>query len=431
MIIVLDTLRNDFAIGLEELKKLGFAEYGQAISQASWTLPSHIAMFTGLNPSSHGVHESLGIYGVDLGNAARLALADPGTSLLEITKAMGYATYGASANPFVSPEFGFKFDYYSRFNHYGEVSPLEERFSGPNRLKNLWLLIRTRSLGVGIRIVLRKMRGRVSSFLRTEHLEKGASTMVRKFGDFEFKQPFLAFFNIMEAHGPYIWGENREEIFVSSVLGRPVDARYWRKVYPKHANLAITRAIELVASLARYDPLIIVCADHGQLLGERGRYDHGYFLDEELLKVPLYIRFPHGVPAPEASGPFFSITEIPKLILSVLRGERTAFGDLSAISESYGCQDNMAHYVSKDDKVNYSEIYSRRIRVFSRNGSFVYNERANRIEEASPNLSKEEIDSLIERIPPVVKEPPVTTNGAFSPAEEGLVHNRLKELGYE
>jgi arylsulfatase A-like enzyme len=38
--------------------------------------------------------------------------------------------------------------------------------------------------------------------------------------------------------------------------------------------------------------LVIVMADHGQLLGERGNIGHAYTLEEELLRVPLIIKAP-------------------------------------------------------------------------------------------------------------------------------------------
>jgi arylsulfatase A-like enzyme len=57
VIIVLDTLREDHAQGLDRLLDYGFVKYQNAIAPAPWTLPSHASMFTGLYPSEHGIHE--------------------------------------------------------------------------------------------------------------------------------------------------------------------------------------------------------------------------------------------------------------------------------------------------------------------------------------------------------------------------------------
>ena len=39
----------------------------------------------------------------------------------------------------------------------------------------------------------------------------------------------------------------------------------------------------------------IITSDHGQLLGEHGRIYHGTFLDDELLRIPLLIKYPKHV----------------------------------------------------------------------------------------------------------------------------------------
>ena len=38
--------------------------------------------------------------------------------------------------------------------------------------------------------------------------------------------------------------------------------------------------------------LIIVTADHGELLGEHGKFGHGNYLHQEEIHVPLFIKYP-------------------------------------------------------------------------------------------------------------------------------------------
>ena len=57
VIIFLDTLREDHAQDLDRLLDYGFVKYQNAIAPATWTLPSHVSMFTGLYPTEHGIHE--------------------------------------------------------------------------------------------------------------------------------------------------------------------------------------------------------------------------------------------------------------------------------------------------------------------------------------------------------------------------------------
>jgi len=43
------------------------------------------------------------------------------------------------------------------------------------------------------------------------------------------------------------------------------------------------------------DTLIIVTSDHGNHIGEYNRVYHGFYLSDELLRVPFYIRYPKTV----------------------------------------------------------------------------------------------------------------------------------------
>ena len=56
-LIIIDTLRADHADPLyHEAQKQGWTT-AKAVAPATWTLPSHISMITGLYPSQHGVDE--------------------------------------------------------------------------------------------------------------------------------------------------------------------------------------------------------------------------------------------------------------------------------------------------------------------------------------------------------------------------------------
>jgi Arylsulfatase A and related enzymes len=60
VILIIDTLREDYSSGLEALRELGFVKYENAIAPAPWTLPSHASLITGMYPSQHEIHESRG-----------------------------------------------------------------------------------------------------------------------------------------------------------------------------------------------------------------------------------------------------------------------------------------------------------------------------------------------------------------------------------
>ena len=53
------------------------------------------------------------------------------------------------------------------------------------------------------------------------------------------------------------------------------------------------RVFETLREVNLFDEaLIVIVADHGELLGERGRYSHSYSLDPELTWVPLLVKWP-------------------------------------------------------------------------------------------------------------------------------------------
>lgn len=72
------------------------ALFTQAISSSSWTLPSHMSLFTGLDPLQHGVVDD---------TSPSLPRAIP--TLAETFRAAGYETAGVAATHYVSGKWGF------------------------------------------------------------------------------------------------------------------------------------------------------------------------------------------------------------------------------------------------------------------------------------------------------------------------------------
>ena len=55
-----------------------------------------------------------------------------------------------------------------------------------------------------------------------------------------------------------------------------------------YADYCIGQVVEKLKSLGLYESsLIIVTSDHGEMLGEHGEEDHGYFIYQSAIKVPL------------------------------------------------------------------------------------------------------------------------------------------------
>lgn len=77
--------------------------------------------------------------------------------------------------------------------------------------------------------------------------------------------------------------------------------------------------VDRLKQLGLYDnSLIVLTADHGDLLGEDGRWGHSYHLNPEVIQVPLLIHLPRGVaPAVDVDEPVFSIDVTPTIYASL------------------------------------------------------------------------------------------------------------------
>jgi len=432
VIIVVDTLRQDYSQALEKLLTFGFVKYNRTISQSSWTLPSHVSMFTGQLPSKHQVHESLGVYARRLMKISQAAL-NTEDNLLSNLKRRGYTTYCASANPFISPQFGFHFDHYRGFDFTGDNKAMLDLalvLEGDlGAVKTFVTLLKARAYRTVANRAYYRLVRETGALLRREQMDKGSKFISKHLKTTAFSEPFFLFVNLMEAHEPYRWGEDYLA-FLPSVLGIPVGLDRWKTSYPNHANLAIRRATDLYSTIQKYDPFVIVTSDHGQFLGEGGRYGHGYSLDSNLVNVPLYIRFPRGQDPFGCGDSPISLLEVPKMVESAVMETSHEIGSEYAFSESFGCQDDLSKYAKgKTNIVN--QIYAERVKVVSKGGSLTFNKTTGVVETATEGLSSDEIRDQVEMIQSYKHSETVKPTESMTTADEEIVLKRLRDLGYE
>ena len=74
---------------------------------------------------------------------------------------------------------------------------------------------------------------------------------------------------------------------------------------------------ELGAAGLQQDTLLIVTADHGEEFFEHGKVGHGHSLFQELLHVPLLVRFP-GLPQPHRVPQYVSLVDVAPTIVDLL-----------------------------------------------------------------------------------------------------------------
>ncbi len=295
LMIVLDTARADrldlMGHHRETLPWLtAFAREGatfqRALSAASWTLPSHASMFTGLYPSGHGAHHE----------GQRLDASQ--TTLAEILHQHGWETAALTSSFLVSERRGMT--------------------QGFTTVKPLWMSAFALNYSFAYRL------GWKLGLVGTDHGGRHVTTEWRRWLDeWQGDRPFFAFLNYFETHLPYhqlpndrlrtFTGEqvSRRDVIDASqavqrriFLGEPISeeaTQVFRDLYDaglRYENDLVARAIEAVRERGILDQtIVVVVSDHGDLHGEHDMFNHTRSLLEYLLAVPLVVRYPPRVPA--------------------------------------------------------------------------------------------------------------------------------------
>ncbi len=314
ILIVLDTARGDHVSvngyartttpNLERLADDAVV-YTQAHSVAPWTLPSHMSMFTGLLPGEHGAtwrafSEPADMKLHDILNRS-FSLADPQQLLTVQLKQLGYHTAAFSSNAWVSERTGFGEGFDDFYEMWRQDDDFREVFK--------WFPpgVRERDFVPADYNTLSEMdTGDAGFVLRQLATYTGTGGAPR--------QPFFLFFNFIDPHYPYsppmswryaysddrVLGERIAHFEFSELAmqagARPVDVARFTPFYDAEINYvdaAVGRLLDSLREHGVYDnTLIIVLSDHGEHLGEHGHFSHQFSVQEELLHVPLVIKYP-------------------------------------------------------------------------------------------------------------------------------------------
>lgn len=254
--------------------------FENAIAPVPLTLPSHSTAFTGTYPPYHGVHV----------NGSKL-LGHFNLTLAEILSARGFRTGAVVSTAVLDAEFGVHqgFDVY------------DDDFEGPG--------------GAAEEFVDR--RGDVVARLARKYLQEQRA------------EPFFLFAHFYDPHHPY----TPPEPFASEYA----DDLYAGEV--AFADKCVGEVIDMLKDLGQYEStLIVVMSDHGEALGEHGESEHGYYIYQGSMHVPLIMKVP-GEPGGARVSEMVSLADIMPTILSYLDipiPEHVQGMDLSAASGQSG-----------------------------------------------------------------------------------------------
>jgi arylsulfatase A-like enzyme len=276
---------------LERLAREGIV-FDQASSVAPLTLPAHCSIFTGLFPPRHGVREN-----------ADLALASGHTTLAEILQRQGFKTAAFVGSVVLDPERGLK----QGFDEYGGVSQTTLK----GRATSMAAETRQRRADEVIDAATRWL-GR----LRQGYGGQGSSH-------------FLLWTHLNDPHRPYDPPEPFRSRYLDPYIGEIA-----------FADSQIGRLLDALEQRQLLDQtVLIVAGDHGESLGEHGERDHGIFVYESVLRVPLIIRAP-GL-APRRVGEVARLVDVMPTILDMLGLPAPAMDGVSLFDVMRGRRQNM------------------------------------------------------------------------------------------
>ncbi|MDD8012734.1 MAG: sulfatase-like hydrolase/transferase, partial [Acidobacteriota bacterium] len=257
--------------------------FRRAFSSTSWTLPAHASLFSGMDLAGHRV----------LGPTDRLGEDYP--LLAEVFQKNGFATAAFTGGGFVDDQYGFHrgFEVYS--DRSGDVFLMD---SAERVLNNF-----------------------------------------RRFADAAWGEDLFVFLHTYQAHAPYKFparfkaainpdlesnllgpGNFLEDKRVECFKELPAAARqelldlYDTAIF--YADQALVGGVvDYVKKKGAYDEATIaVLSDHGEEFYDHGSWEHGHSLYNELIRIPLVIKFPRSRWR-GTDDALTSIADIPSLLL--------------------------------------------------------------------------------------------------------------------
>lgn len=287
--------------------------YVNAYSPATWTLPSHASLFTGLYPSAHGTDDE------------HPTLSEGVKTLPEALSGAGYETAAFVANAWLAATHGFA----QGFDVFFEGWRRRRLFADVVTDNSPLLLGRYTDKGAGM------ILGAVSRWLD----ERDAT------------RPYFLFLNLIETH-PDFWPEEpyrdeflrttsslRASVVAQTAYGLLAGAVEWtardrqviRELYDGEIAYvdAVTARLraQLQARAGGRPTLFVVTADHGSGLGEQNLLGAIGF-SEELASIPFVVQMPGVFEGGTVRRTPVSLVDIAPTVLDVARLPNDALGPL-------------------------------------------------------------------------------------------------------
>lgn len=217
--------------------------FSQATTVVPLTLPAHTSLLTGTFPTFHGVRDNGGFYA-----------EDSLTTLAETLKPLGYRTGGFVGAFVLDRRWGLA----QGFDHYFDEFDLSKY-----------------EMSVGLEAAQRPGREVVDRALTWLGEDRS--------------QPFFAWVHLYDPHAPYQPPEPYRSRFAATMQGA-----YDGEIAATDAEIGrLLSALQVSGQLD--STVVVIVGDHGESLGDHGEQQHGFFVYDAAVHIPLIIAGP-GVP---------------------------------------------------------------------------------------------------------------------------------------
>jgi len=334
VLISIDTLRADHLGSYGNTERLtprldDFAENGvlfeHTITSSPWTLPAMASLFTARYPRAHGT----GAITNRRDPLGRSALRPNSWTLATALHTRGYRTHAIVTNPYLALRYGLG----QGFDTYENVSIESEVFLAFGNTTALRLLT--------------WLRPEIAIGDRGATVSRRARQWLDRLPD---DRPFFLWVHYIDPHPPYSRaGATRHKSFRGDILFEPgpnnseeitltspdvarlrsgeirlsaVQKEAVRDLYRAEVGSvdeAVGAVLDTLDQHHLRDRTLVVCvADHGEEFWEHGGVEHGHTVYDELVHVPLLMRWPDHLPAGARIDGLTRITDVAPTILDLV-----------------------------------------------------------------------------------------------------------------
>ncbi|HEX9654723.1 MAG TPA: sulfatase-like hydrolase/transferase [bacterium] len=289
----------------------------RAISAAPWTIPSHASMFTGMFPSKHGADRNVP------GGRFTNPLSPDNITIAEILQSYGYDTACVAANVAgLSRAFGFD----QGFNYYFDSRPLAFHLFFGEVLSMLPEAFRANQLRVNEIPVSSEINGVVYDWLDRRPQDSPFFLFINYMephdGVEHIPEPFYSMYGFKKSEYDKVFaGFDQSQIVHFEGEVTPAQQEMFVKLLARRLYFLDHHIGKLLARLQSdglyEDSFIIITSDHGELNGEHYSFGHNTDLYNELIWVPLLVKYPGAAKTGFSDRTVQNIDIMPELLMNL------------------------------------------------------------------------------------------------------------------